>query len=163
MSAVPRGDISPCRGRSIVEGPDNGARLLGQPVGRARQVRGEGDGRHAGIGDADVGETIDAEVRIDDAALFQREHRACRRWMKLGEALAAQPVLPLLIRLDLETRVNLVQHDVVQRVSLTHATGELDTLAQNLDVYEKCQSQARRWQQARHVTYQLGAPGNWGR
>ena len=103
-------------------------------------MRGEGGGRHAGVGDTDVGEAVDVEVRVDHAALFTREHRACRRRMKLGDALAAQPVLPLLIRLDVGTRQNFARHTATQRVSLTQATRELETLAQNLDVYEICQS-----------------------
>ena len=103
-------------------------------------MRGEGGGRHAGVGDTDVGEAVDVEVRVDHAALFTREHRACRRWMKLGDDLAAQPVLPLLVRLDVGTRPSFSRHTATQRVSLTQATRELETLAQNLDVYEICQS-----------------------
>jgi hypothetical protein len=103
-------------------------------------MRGEGGGRHAGVGDTDVGEAVDVEVRVDHAALFTREHRACRRWMKLGDDLAAQPVLPLLIRLDVGTRPSFICHTATQRVSLTQATRELETLAQNLDVYGICQS-----------------------
>jgi hypothetical protein len=82
--------------------------------------------------------------------------------VKLGEDLAAQPVLPLLIRLDVGTGQSFVQHAAIQRVSLTQATRELDTLAQNLDVYEICQSQ-RHYAGSRQETYRLGASGNLGR
>ena len=40
-------------------------------------MRGEGDRWDAGVGDADIGETVDAKVRVNHATLFKREHCAC--------------------------------------------------------------------------------------
>lgn len=41
-------------------------------------MRGEGRWGHTGVGDADVGETVDAKVGVDDTALVARQHGAGR-------------------------------------------------------------------------------------
>ncbi len=86
--------------RGVVEGANDGARLLRQPVRRGHQMRGQRNGRHTGVGDADIGEAIDAEVGIDHTALFQGQHGARRRRMILGEDLGPEPFFPFLVGLD---------------------------------------------------------------
>jgi len=62
--------------RLIVIVTDEGAGLFCYAICRAHQVGGEGYRRDAGISDTNVGKTVDAEVRIHDAALVERKHGA---------------------------------------------------------------------------------------
>lgn len=61
---------------------------------------GQGDGRDTGVCDADVGEAVDAEVGVDDAALVAGEHGAGGGGVEFGAGDAAEPVVPLLVCLD---------------------------------------------------------------
>ena len=116
-------------GLLIVKGADYRTGLLSQSVRRAHCVRRKGERWHARVGNTDVGETVNAEVGVDHAALRMREHRACRRGMVLGEDLASQPVFPLLISLDCGTGPGFFWEAACQRLGLTYGTSELESLA----------------------------------
>lgn len=64
--------------REIMEIADDGTGYLGNAVGRAHQMCRKGDWWNAGVGDANIGETVDTEACIDNTALLERQHRARR-------------------------------------------------------------------------------------
>lgn len=88
------------RGQGVVKGADHAASLLSEAVGGAHQVGGEDDGRDAGVGDAHIGEPVDAEVGVDDAALVEGEHGTGGGGVELCADLAGEPGLPFLVGLD---------------------------------------------------------------
>lgn len=60
---------------------------------------GELDQEDGRIGGTDVGEAVDLEVRVDDAALRLQEHRARARRMVLGADRVREPLVPVVVRL----------------------------------------------------------------
>lgn len=118
----------------VVVRSDDVAGLLGNTVGRHHQMRREGDGRHTGIGHADVGQPIDAEVRVDDTSLRQRQHRTGGRRVEFCKNVITQEIVPLVIGLDVLPGIRLLDQTVRQRFGLSNATHELHTLAEDRDI-----------------------------
>ena len=94
-------------------------------------VSRERDGEHRGICDADVGQTVDLQVLIDDTALFKRQHGARARRVILGSNVLGEPGVPVLVRLDTRSRHDLVANDSAERSSGTDLARKLQALAED--------------------------------
>lgn len=62
---------------------------------------GQGNRRHTGIGHADVGETVDEKVGVDNTTLIARQHGAGRRGVEFSAAILANPVEDVVVTLDI--------------------------------------------------------------
>lgn len=111
---------------------NDAAGLLGYPIRRGHQMRGQGNGRHAGVGDANIRKAVHEEICIDYAAQFAGEHCAGGRRMEFGAGELAQPVQPLGIGLDGWPRRRFACEATCQRIRFAEATGEFETVEEDL-------------------------------
>lgn len=98
-------------------------------------MRGEGSWGHTGVGDADVGQTVDAKFGVDDTALVARQHGAGRRGVELSAGCFPNPLEQVIVALDSCTGGCFVGEGALQRVGLANEAGEFDTVEQNIPIF----------------------------
>ena len=98
-------------------------------------VGGKLDGEDRGVNDADVGRAIDDELCVDDTALLQRKHGACRRRMELGPNVVREPGVPVVISRHRRARDGLASQLLTERSSGGKFANEFGAGAEDVEIY----------------------------
>jgi hypothetical protein len=60
-------------------------------------------GIHRRVRDSHIGQTVYAQIRVDDASLFEREHGARGRRVEFGLDDPRDPVVPVSVSVDVRS------------------------------------------------------------
>ena len=89
---------------------------------------------HARVCNTNILGAIDNELRVDDATLFLRQHRARHCGVVLCADLTREPRLPVRVCLDGGPGVELAGQVCAQRGGAAELSGELEALAHEDEV-----------------------------
>lgn len=95
---------------------------------------GELEGEHARVDDAHVLRSVDQQFRIDNTAVFLRQHRTGHRRVELRADLVRQPILPVRVTLNSRSGRRLCQQVIGEGSCLTKFTREPERLTQRNEV-----------------------------